>query len=95
MAAVDLMALAHDKGFRRKVEFALFDVAKDKAVGTPAGDDLIYLNAILNGTADFDPAITAVVVINSGAESATDAQLKANAVTLWPFLARAWVVRTL
>lgn len=94
MSATDLMALAQDTGFRNAVEFALFDVAKDKAVGSPASNDLAFLNAILVGEARLDPIVTSVVVINSAPNADDATGLKANIETLWPFLARAWAART-
>ena len=94
MAAIDLMALANDNGFRRRVKFALFDEAKDQASGAPTGDDLAYVNGILNGETPFDHVVTAVVVANADPENADDASLKSTVATLWPFLARAWAART-
>ena len=94
MAACDVMALAKDKGFRRRVGFALFDEAKGRAGGTPTGDDLAYVNGILNGETPFDNVVTAVVVANADPENADDASLKSTIATLWPFLARAWTART-
>ena len=94
MAVTDLMELVHDTGFRRRVEFALFSEAKNRAVGSPTGDDLAYVNGILNGETPFDHVVTAVVVTNSDPLTATDTSLQTTVTTLWPFLARAWVART-
>lgn len=94
MAVVDLMALSHDLGFRRRVEFALFSEAKDRAGGSPTGNDLTYVNGILNGETPFNHVVTAVVVTNADALTADDVSLKATVSTLWPFLARAWAART-
>ncbi len=94
MDPIELMALAKDAGFRNRVKFALFDEAKDRAGGGPTGDDLAYINGILNGEAPLDNVVTAVVVENTDASAADDASLKASVATLWPFMAAAWVART-
>ena len=94
MAALELMALAKDNGFRRRVEFALFDEAKGRAAPAPTGDDLAYVNGILNGETPLDHVVTAVVVTNADPENADDASLKSTVAILWPFLARAWAART-
>ncbi len=91
---IDLMALAKDAGFRNRVQFALFDEAKDRAGGGPTGDDLAYINGILNGESPLDNVVTAVVVDNTDAFLADDVSLKASVTSLWPFLATAWVART-
>ena len=94
MSVTDLMAITHDRGFRHRVEFALFDVAKDMSVPIPTGEDLDYVNAILVGEARLDPVVTAMVVINATAETDTDVVMKTNIEVLWPFLAKAWAART-
>ena len=96
MAAIDLMALAHDVGFQRRVHFTMFDVAKDKAP-TATGDDLTYINSILKGVAPV-LQMTIGVLLNADvasagntATSATDAQIKTAVEQVWPFYAAAGV----
>ena len=94
MAAIDIMGKISDRGFRLRVQYALFSVAKDKADPAPTADDLAYVNAILVGEAALSPVYIAVLVINASAATDTDVIIKGNIETLWPFLARAWVART-
>ncbi len=96
MTFIKLMELAHDKGFQRRVLMAMFQVAKDKALGA-AEPDLSFVNAILKGTAsEFQMSMGVLlnaVVANAGgsATSATDAQLKTAVEQVWPFYAVAGV----
>ena len=93
MAVIDLTALARDRGFRRRVEFALFDVARDKAGATPTGDDLAFINGILNGQVNVFNVVMGVVVVNADPQAADDASIKATMEAIWPFYAIAWVAR--
>lgn len=95
-AAIDLMALAHDVGFQRRVHFTMFDVAKDKAP-TATGDDLTYINSILKGAVPV-LQMTIGVLLNAdvasagnAATSATDAQIKIAVEQVWSFYAAAGV----
>lgn len=87
------MSLVHDRGFRRRVEFALFSVAKDKAP-TAAGNDLAFINGILNGEHNITAIATGVVVAQNAPETADDAALKTTITAIWNFYAAAWVART-
>ncbi len=97
MAAIDLMELARDHGFNERVKFVMFDVARDKAAGPPAptGDDLNFVNGIMNGENSVHHLVMGVVVQNADPEAADDASLKSTVETLWPFYAAAWTARTL
>ena len=92
MTFIKLMALAHDRGFQRRVQMAMFVVAKDKAP-TATGDDLTFTNSILRGDASvFQMAVGVLLnndVANAGdeANSSTDAQVKTAVEQVWPFYA--------
>ena len=94
MAAIELMALAHDVGFQRRVHFTMFDVARDKAP-TATGASLTYINSILKGVAPVLQMTIGVLlnsaVANAGnsATSATDAQIKTAVEQVWSFYAAA------
>ena len=92
MLAIDLMETARDNGFQLRVQGVLFDVVKNKA-NTATGDDLNFINGILNGeTSVFQMAIGVALVSN---ESLTDGDIKSAITILWPFYAKAWTARTL
>ena len=97
MTYIELMGLAHDGGFQRRVLMTMFQVAKDKSAPAPGEPDLSFINAILRGAASpFQMAIGVLLnntVANAGntATSATDAQLKTAVEQVWPFYAVAGV----
>ena len=97
MTYIELMGLAHDGGFQRRVLMAMFQVAKDKATPAPGEPDLSFINAILRGTASpFQMAIGVLLnntVANAGntATSTTDDDLKIAVEAVWPFYAAAGV----
>jgi len=91
MLAIDLMETARDNGFQHRVHGVLFDVVKSKA-GNATGDDLAFINGILNGeTSIFQMAIGVALVVN---DVANDASMKVAINTLWSFYAKAWTART-
>ncbi len=94
MTAIELMELTRNNGFRERVKFIMFDVARDKAA-TATGDDLNFVNGILNGENDVQLLVVGIVVVNADPETADDASLKVTLETLWPFYAAAWTVRAL
>lgn len=94
MTSIELMELSRDTGFLAKVHFALFDVAKDKAPGA-TGDDLNFVNGILNGEVRVFNMAMGVIILNSDPANASDASLKSSVVILWNFYAPAWTARTL
>ena len=90
MSEKELMELALDEaGFRRRVQFAMFSVATDKANAglTLDSDDEAFVDEILNGFNDLTWMAIGVVVTNSSAGTSDDATLKTNVETLWPFYA--------
>lgn len=94
MSAIDLMETAREAGFRQRIKFIMFDVARDKALTvvdppTNSDPDLAFINAILNGLADESLMAVAVVVVNADPVNADDASLKTTVETVWPFFARA------
>lgn len=93
MVAIELMELARDTGFQARVQFIMFDVARDKAPGA-AGDDLNFVNGILNGENDVFQLAVGVVVVNVDPDGASDLGLKDTIEVLWPFYAAAWTART-
>lgn len=93
MTYIELMELAHDKGFQRRVQMAMFAVTKDKAPGATE-PDLSFLNSILRGDASVFQMTIGVLLNNAVANagvSATDNQLKAAVEQVWPFYAVAGV----
>ncbi len=92
MAAIDLMELARSKGFSERIKFLMFDVARDKA-STATGDDLNFVNGILNGKNDVQLLVMGIIVHNADPEAANDASLKSTIETIWPFYATAWTAR--
>lgn len=96
MAYIDLAELARETGFQEKIRMAMFDVARDKAVASPAvaGDDLTFINGILNGEVSVYQISVGVSVVNSDPQNADDASLKTTVENIWPFYAVAWANRT-
>ncbi len=94
MTAIELMELVRDTGFLAKVQFALFDTAKDKAPGA-TGDDLNFVNGILNGEVQVFNMAMGVIILNSDPAGASDASLKSSVTVLWDFYAPAWTARTI
>lgn len=93
MVITDLMAMTKDAGFQHRVQYALFNEAKDQAgTAVDPSDDLVYLNGILAGEAPMEPVYISVVVVATDPNN--DADIAVAITTLWPFLARAWVART-
>lgn len=93
MTYIELMELAHDLGFQRRVQMAMFAVTKDKAPGA-AEPDLSFLNSILRGDASVFQMTIGVLLNNAVANAgvgATDAQLKTAVEQVWPFYAVAGV----
>ena len=91
MPSRSLMELPNDTGFRNSVEFALFDVASDKApTAVDPSDDLTFINGVLNGEVDIRNMAIAVVVANADPRTADDASIKTTVETVWPFFAAAW-----
>ncbi len=93
MTYIELMELAHDHGFQRRVQMAMFAVTKDKAP-TAVEPDLSFVNAVIKGSASVFQ-MTVGVLLNSAVVSAgvdaTDAQLKTAVEQVWPFYAVAGV----
>ena len=98
MTAIKLMELANDIGFKRRVQFTMFDVAKDLVGGTPTANETSYINGIINGEAPI-LQMTVGVLLNGAVQGdgvdATDAQIKTAVETVFPFYAAAWVDRTI
>jgi len=97
MSAITSMEFANDVGFRRRVQFTMFSVAKDIAAGTPTADETSYINGILNGeTPILEMAVG--VLLNAAVDTAgaavTDALIKTAVENIFPVYAAAWVART-
>lgn len=93
MAVKGLMDLALDEaGFKRRVQFAMFSVAKDKAQGgvAPGSNDEAFIDGILNGLVNITLMAVGIVVINANAGTVNDAAIKGDVSALWPFFAAAW-----
>ncbi len=91
MAALDLTALARQNGFQATIRAIMFDVARDKATAA-TGDDLSFVNGILNGENSVFQLALGVAVVN-GDPAADDASLKTTVEAVWPFYAKAWAAR--
>ena len=96
MTYIKLMELAHDHGFQRRVQMAMFAVGKDKGKATPAPvePDISFINAIIKGNASVFQMTLGVLsntaVADKGVD-ATDAELKTAVEQVWPFYAVAGV----
>ena len=91
MAAIDLMALARDRGFQERVRFALIDIAKDKAgAAADPSAELTFIGLVLSGQITIPDIAVAVVVGNPDPAGANDASLKTTVEQLWNFEVKAW-----
>lgn len=93
MTYIELMELAHDKGFQRRVQMALFQVAKDKAPGA-VEPDLSFVNATIKGSVSVFQMTLGVLsntAVAAAGVDATDAEIKTAVEQVWPFYAVAGV----
>ncbi len=93
MSFIKLMELAHDKGFQRRIQMAMFKVARTKS-GSADAADIAFVTAIVRGQASvFQMALgvlTDGTVITVG-DAVTDTQIKSAVDTVWPVYAKAGV----
>lgn len=93
MDFIKLMELAHDEGFQRRVQMAMFIVARNKS-GSVDAEDVAFVAAIVKGAASvFQMALgvlTDVAVIAAG-DAVTDTELEAAITTIWSVYAKAGV----
>lgn len=93
MTYIKLMALAHDKGFQRRVQMAMTDVAKSKGVGQ-AGPALAYQSAVIKGTASVFQMTVRVLLdtaVSVAGVAATDTDIKNAVDGAWDSHAKAGV----
>lgn len=96
MSSIGLMEIANDRGFLRRVQFAMFEVSKDKVIAAATGNSLAYLQGILNGEAPVSQMALGVLLnsaVATAGRAATDAQIKAAVEQVWSHYANAWAVR--
>ncbi len=96
MTAIKLMEAAHDRGFQRRVQFAMFEVAKDTINGA-VPNEINYINGIINGEASvFQMAIGVLLnaAIQAAGDDVADAQIKTAVGQVFGFYASAWTART-
>ncbi len=92
MAALDLTSLARQDGFQATIRAVMFEVARGKAP-TAVGDDLNFVNDIMNGENNVFHLALGVAVVNDDPAGADDASLKATVEAVWQFYAKAWAAR--
>lgn len=93
MLYIKLMELAHDKGFQRRVQMAMTDVAKGKGPGE-AGPNLAYQSAVIQGRASvFQMTVRILLdtVVSAAGVAATDAEIKTAVDGAWDSHAKAGV----
>ena len=82
MAAINLMEIANDKGFQRRVKFFMSKSAV-AILGEAAGARTTYASAVLDGSASvFEMAVTVTsdTAVEAAGAGATDTQIE-NAIT--------------
>ena len=96
MTAIKLMEAAHDRGFQRRVQFTMFEVAKD-TIGGATANEISYINAIINGEASVFQMAVGVLLngeVQNAEDAVTDAHIKTAVGQVFGFYANAWAART-
>ena len=97
MTAIELMELANDVGFTRRVQFTMFEVAKTKVAGSPTADELAYIHGIVNGEVPVLQMAIGVLLdgaVQTAGAGATDAEIEVAVTQVFGFYAGAWAART-